>query len=420
MELEPRSNPPGTASDGSARPGRTRAVVLAVGLACAGAELVLRRAEPETDVRLPRVLQARAAVRDERLLYRLIPNLETQDADGVVYRTNAQGYRDRDWPAPVAAEKDELRVAVLGDSVPYGSGVAVEDAFPRALERTLRERLTPRARAASAPRDEVLVQSFAVPAYKLDQMLLVLEEEALAYDPAVVVLFLGPNSVRETPFDANAFRGVLTEESAGPLDELFERSLLFRRSSELLERASRRGREWIGLGTTVPPPSVREVRASALAGLDEARADLKRAGRHLVVVTNPWYGDVVEIPDASSPWSEASTSLREWAEHAPDVVFVPSAPLLRAAMPRLLAALEQGVLERDDVWPSDGEPLFPFEHEDELLFLRHDRLHLSPLGHRVLAEGVFERMDGLGVFERESGDALDAAAGVRTNTGERR
>jgi len=55
---------------------------------------------------------------------------------GAPYRTNAGGFRGPEWspePAP-----GTYRIAVAGDSVAAGQGVAVEDAFPARLEALLR------------------------------------------------------------------------------------------------------------------------------------------------------------------------------------------------------------------------------------------------------------------------------------------
>ncbi len=372
-------------------PRRARALALVAALACAGGELALRRAAPPDEARLPRVLQTRAAVRDRTLGFRLLPGLETRDEDGIAYRTNARGYRDREWPAPEprAPGSRELRVAVLGDSVPYGSGVRVEDAFPRALERALGARLP---QGASA-----LVQSFAVPAYKLDQMRVVLERDALPYEPDLVVLFLGASSVRELPFDARALRWALVAERAGPLDALLERSLLYRRAADLLDGAARRGRAWLGVAREPPRPSGAALRARALDDLERLRARLAAAGVRLVVVASPWYEDVLAPEPAPSPWAA-------WAAGAPDVLLVDAAPLLRAAMPRLLEALGSGALALEDVWPRDGSAPAPLALDEEPLFLRHDRLHLGAAGHRALAEGVAARLAARNLLAPRAGD----------------
>jgi lysophospholipase L1-like esterase len=52
---------------------------------------------------------------------------------GVDFQTNSKGLRDREIPYAKAPEK--LRILMLGDSLTVGWGVAVEDTFPKRVER---------------------------------------------------------------------------------------------------------------------------------------------------------------------------------------------------------------------------------------------------------------------------------------------
>jgi hypothetical protein len=86
--------------------------------------------------------------------------------------TNSAGLRGE---REVALEKDpnRPRIAVVGDSFTFGDEVRDEDAYPHVLNELL-------------PEAEVV--NFGVHGYGHDQMLLLLREQALAYEPDVVVL----------------------------------------------------------------------------------------------------------------------------------------------------------------------------------------------------------------------------------------
>jgi lysophospholipase L1-like esterase len=56
-------------------------------------------------------------------------------ANGVAYRANAAGFRGPDYARPKPA--DVFRIAVIGDSVAMGSGVAEEDTYAARIERAL-------------------------------------------------------------------------------------------------------------------------------------------------------------------------------------------------------------------------------------------------------------------------------------------
>ncbi|TAJ18650.1 MAG: hypothetical protein EPO68_07525 [Planctomycetota bacterium] len=95
----------------------------------------------------------------------------------LLYRVNPQGFRDREYPQ--AKPDGALRVAVLGDSVTYGTGVDLKDTLPKQLERELHE-------LCAGRRVEVL--NFGVYAYNPRQEVALLEYRALAFDPDIVLL----------------------------------------------------------------------------------------------------------------------------------------------------------------------------------------------------------------------------------------
>jgi lysophospholipase L1-like esterase len=116
--------------------------------------------------------------RDPTLIYELVPGAQTV-RDGVVIAINAAGFRDDAFPAtlPDAA----YRIVVLGDSVAWGWGVPMPDAFPQVLERQLHERRWP-------PHAAAIVYNLAVDGYSTAQELRLLETRGLALQPSLVLL----------------------------------------------------------------------------------------------------------------------------------------------------------------------------------------------------------------------------------------
>lgn len=128
---------------------------------------------------------------------RVYSGLPGEPGTPVEYRVNAAGFRGPE----VELEKPEgvVRVAVLGDSFTFGTGLGDEDTWPRQLERLCNELL-------DAPRVEVL--NFGVEGYNTTHELLVLEGMALAYEPDLVLVcgyvndpFIGSPSERPTADD---------------------------------------------------------------------------------------------------------------------------------------------------------------------------------------------------------------------------
>ena len=85
---------------------------------------------------------------------------------------NSAGLRGKS-DVPIAKEPDRPRVLVFGDSFTFGDEVRDEEAYPAVLGELL-------------PEAEVI--NFGVHGYGHDQMLLLLREEGLRYEPDLVVL----------------------------------------------------------------------------------------------------------------------------------------------------------------------------------------------------------------------------------------
>ncbi len=110
---------------------------------------------------------------DPLIGWKLPPNVELPEASDefvVTIRSNAQGFRSRhDFSQPTEARK----VAFLGDSYTFGSGVEDEETFPSVLE-------------ASMPNTQSY--NFGIGAFGVDQMWLTLRHYALPLKPDLVIL----------------------------------------------------------------------------------------------------------------------------------------------------------------------------------------------------------------------------------------
>lgn len=92
-------------------------------------------------------------------------------------QTNAFGARDREFER--AKPPGTLRIVVMGDSYAFGQGVAMEEAFPKVIERAL---------AARLPGTRVEVINFGVQGYSLGQAVSRFVAEAAAFAPDIALL----------------------------------------------------------------------------------------------------------------------------------------------------------------------------------------------------------------------------------------
>ncbi|MEZ4219228.1 MAG: GDSL-type esterase/lipase family protein [Myxococcota bacterium] len=105
---------------------------LAVGLAIVELGVRVLDARRETaDLRALHVLRP-----DAGWLYELRANAVAQPAGGPRYATNSLGFRDRE--RALAKPPGAFRVVAIGDSVTFGFGVELEEAWPSRLEERLR------------------------------------------------------------------------------------------------------------------------------------------------------------------------------------------------------------------------------------------------------------------------------------------
>lgn len=103
----------------------------------------------------------------------------TPDAHGYAFqaeiRNNSHGFRDREW---TPRKGEAYRVAVLGDSIAFGSYMRAEDRFTDVLQTFLEEE----------PGRRVEVMNFAVLGYDTLQEVVTLEQRGLPFDPDLVMV----------------------------------------------------------------------------------------------------------------------------------------------------------------------------------------------------------------------------------------
>lgn len=121
-------------------------------------------------------LQIHQKSSDPQLVYELRPGASTI-REGILYQNNSQGFRDDEFTA-LPHSKDEYRIVVIGDSVAWGWGVEMAQAWPQQLEKLLGE----------AKRKPIRVYNLAVNGYSTQQEVRMLETKGLAYEPDLVIL----------------------------------------------------------------------------------------------------------------------------------------------------------------------------------------------------------------------------------------
>jgi lysophospholipase L1-like esterase len=170
--------------------------ICSVAVVLVAAELVLR-ARGESGRRDLRTLHE---VRPDRpWLYGLRPGVEARlDISGdVLYRINADGFRDRVYARPKPA--DAFRIAVLGDSIAFGYGVAENDSFPERVERAF---------AAWNGAGSIEVLNFGVNAYNAYNEAELFKELAREFEPDLVLVQFCVNDLNDPTlhFDSSTNR----------------------------------------------------------------------------------------------------------------------------------------------------------------------------------------------------------------------
>ncbi|MCB9913926.1 MAG: SGNH/GDSL hydrolase family protein [Planctomycetes bacterium] len=326
-------------------------------------------------------------VADARLGWRKLPNASYVDARGIAFRSNALGYRDRDWAAPAAPERSVLaggrrglRIAVLGDSLHYGPGVREEDVWTRRLETGLRHELG----------DDVLVMDFAVVGYVLEQLERVWQDQVRAWRPDVVVVGVNAWMARPMRF--------LDAPERGAFARLWDRSAVHAWLDEqALEDAPPEPLRWgpTAAGDARDADAVDlDMRRDPLGAQNDAawraaserlrgmRADLDGWGGALVLLSVPRQRHLLDDPPEWSGARYDAIAADVGARH------LDLRSDFAAGMARLYADAEAAggaALTFGRGATLDGARL---AHADENLYLFSDPEHLSRAGHEIVARRV--------------------------------
>jgi len=157
------------------------------------AELILRAVGPTPAVTGLRSLHE--ARPDRAWLYGLRPGAvgRLEVSGDVLYRINADGFRDRRYARP--KPPGTFRVVVLGDSIAFGYGVEERDAFPKVLEARLSE---------LAPEAHIEVVNLGVSGYNAYTEAELLKDVGVTYEPDLVLLQFCINDLNDPTvhFDA--------------------------------------------------------------------------------------------------------------------------------------------------------------------------------------------------------------------------
>ncbi len=120
---------------------------------------------------------------EEPIGYRNRPNLRGTFW-GASVAINSFGLRDRE--IALQPEENEIRIVILGDSIPFGVGVEYEESIPYQLERELNAK-------RSAWRFRTV--NMGTPSYNTEQELLQLRTLGLRFQPRVVLLMYMENDI---------------------------------------------------------------------------------------------------------------------------------------------------------------------------------------------------------------------------------
>ncbi len=135
---------------------------------------------------------------EEPIGYRNAPGLRGEFW-GAPVSINSLGLRDREVDAQPADH--ESRVLLLGDSVPFGLGVAYEESMAYRLEERLNESATPPQRFRTL--------NFGVPSYNTEQELIQLRTLGLSLRPDLVILLFATNDIEPKMWVLDKRRGPL-------------------------------------------------------------------------------------------------------------------------------------------------------------------------------------------------------------------
>jgi lysophospholipase L1-like esterase len=207
-----------------------RLAAIALGVTCAlmlleiSVRLILARRPNDIEAlrRLEEVMRTQGELKlkhfvrmshNPKMVYEMVPNVSGTFHDAPL-RTNSAGFADRE--RTLKKSDGVFRIAVIGDSIAFGWGVAPEDRYSNLLEKFLNDTGT------SHPTYEVL--NFGIPGYNTVMEAALLRDRVLAYEPDALVLGYCDNDTSLPNFIRKP-RDLLTLRHSYLWDILRERSV---------------------------------------------------------------------------------------------------------------------------------------------------------------------------------------------------
>jgi lysophospholipase L1-like esterase len=120
---------------------------------------------------------------EEPIGYRNRPGLH-DEFFGVPVVINSLGMRDREVPE---RGKNEFRILVVGDSLPFGIGVKFEDSLSYQLEKFMNEK--------GDNSRHIRTLNMGVPSYNTEQELIQLKQTGIGLQPQLVILLYSSNDI---------------------------------------------------------------------------------------------------------------------------------------------------------------------------------------------------------------------------------
>lgn len=174
------------------RKSRGRLTLTNIGLLIASMTIFLLVAEVVTRIIMPTKLKLLLMHQsDDRLGYRAIPNskMEHHESDfDVSVWINSEGLRD--YEHKKEKDKNIFRILILGDSFTFGTGVNMEETYPKVLESMLNRHIV-----NEDKKYEII--NAGVPGYGTEQEYLYLEDLGKHYRPDLVIIGLTNNDIND-------------------------------------------------------------------------------------------------------------------------------------------------------------------------------------------------------------------------------
>jgi lysophospholipase L1-like esterase len=337
---------------------------VAVFMALGTCELIARAVlpAPPLDTREPRI----AYRYDPEIRYVLSPSQQGWIDDGWL-TINSLGFRGPEIATP--KPPGTFRIVVIGDSVTMGWGVGDGETYPAQLESLLRARF---------PGRRLEVANLGVGGYDTRQEVTLLERNVERLQPDVVLVGFYSNDVPDSLDDKQAAapsgtriaaknprEGQLLQMNRPPTgwSRLLRKSRVAYTLGRLYNRLAGRG-EW-GMSRFSMELDILQGRESA--DLDRAWRKVDEQLRHLRTMSaaNGFSVGIVVLPCKEQvlgqyPSARYQTRIRSLAEPLEFFVIDP--------LPSLTARKSQ----------------------TEALFIPYDRNHPSAIGHRIIAEAIFQ------------------------------